>query len=99
MGCSILRGGVLFEEVADFEVEVWEVGGEAEPVVVASMSGKTMILRPLRTARRLLNWDLPPVASHRFLGIRAAQMMAVFSDSTRATVGAGDDGDGRSGRP
>ena len=29
-----LRGGVLFEEVADFEVEVWEVGCAAEPVVV-----------------------------------------------------------------
>ena len=34
----------------------------------------------------MLNWDLPPVASQRYWGIRAAQMMAVFSDSTRATV-------------
>ena len=25
-------GGVFFEEVADFEVKVWEVGGAAEPV-------------------------------------------------------------------
>ena len=32
--CSIGWGGVLFKEVADFEVEVWEVGGAAEPVVV-----------------------------------------------------------------
>ena len=30
MCCSICWGGVLFKEVADFEVEVWEVGGEAE---------------------------------------------------------------------
>ena len=44
----------------------------------ASMSGKAMILRPLRTLRRSLNWDLPPVASHRYWGMRAAQMMAVF---------------------
>ena len=27
-------GGVFFEEVAYFEVEVWEIGGAAEPVVV-----------------------------------------------------------------
>ena len=26
--------GVLFEEVADFEVEVWEVGSEAEPEIL-----------------------------------------------------------------
>ena len=26
--------GVFFEEVSDFEVEVWEVGSAAEPVVV-----------------------------------------------------------------
>ena len=32
--CSIGWGGVLFKEVADFEVEVWEVGGAEEPVVV-----------------------------------------------------------------
>ena len=50
------------------------------------MSGKAVILRPLRTVSRLLNWDLPPVASQRYWGMRAAQMMAVFSDSTRATV-------------
>ena len=29
-----LRGCVFFEEVADFEVNVWEVGCAAEPVVV-----------------------------------------------------------------
>ena len=34
VGCAGFGGGVLFEEVADFEVEVWEVGGAAEPVVV-----------------------------------------------------------------
>ncbi len=34
MGGAGFRGGVFFEEVADFEVEVWEVGGAAEPVVV-----------------------------------------------------------------
>ena len=50
------------------------------------MSGKAMVLRPLRTVSLLLNWDLPPVASHRYWGIIAEQMMAVFSDSTRATV-------------
>ena len=43
-------------------------------------------MRPLRDARRLLNWDLPPVASQRYSGMRAEQMIAVFSDSTRATV-------------
>ena len=40
VGCSILRGGVLFKEVADFEVEVWEVGGAAEPVMVGVYVGK-----------------------------------------------------------
>ena len=34
MGFAVGWGGVLFEEVADFEVEVWEVGGAEEPVVV-----------------------------------------------------------------
>ena len=34
MGGAGFGGGVLFEEVADFEVEMWEVGGAAEPVVV-----------------------------------------------------------------
>ena len=34
MGGAGFGGGVFFEEVADFEVEVWEVGGAAEPVVV-----------------------------------------------------------------
>ena len=51
------------------------------------MSGKTMIFLPLRELRRSdVSPDLPPVASQRYWGIRAAQMMAVFSDSTRATV-------------
>ena len=34
MGGAGFGGGVFFKEVADFEVEVWEVGGAAEPVVV-----------------------------------------------------------------
>lgn len=34
MGFVVGWGGILFEEVADFEVKVWEVGGAAEPVVV-----------------------------------------------------------------
>ena len=34
MGGAGFGGGVFFEEVADFEVEVWEVGGAAVPVVV-----------------------------------------------------------------
>ena len=34
MGGAGFGGGVFLEEVADFEVEVWEVGGAAEPVVV-----------------------------------------------------------------
>ena len=34
VGGAGFGGGVFFEEVADFEVEVWEVGGAAEPVVV-----------------------------------------------------------------
>ena len=50
------------------------------------MSGKTMIFLPLRELRRSdVSPDLPPVASHRYWGIIAEQMMAVFSDSTRAT--------------
>ena len=51
------------------------------------MSGKTMIFLPLRELRRSdVSPDLPPVASHRYWGIIAEQMMAVFSDSTRAMV-------------
>ena len=50
------------------------------------MSGKDIILRPLREVRRLLNWDLPPVASQKYWGIRAAQMMAAFSDYTRVGI-------------
>ena len=34
VGGAGFGGGVFFEEVADFEVEVWKVGGAAEPVVV-----------------------------------------------------------------
>ena len=34
MGGAGFGGGVFFEEVADLEVEVWEVGCAAEPVVV-----------------------------------------------------------------
>lgn len=40
MGGSGFGRGVFFEEVADFEVEVWEVGGAAEPVVVGIDVGK-----------------------------------------------------------
>ena len=40
MGGAGFGGGVLFEEVADFEVEVWEVGGAAEPVVVGVYVGE-----------------------------------------------------------
>ena len=40
MGGAGLGGGVFFEEVADFEVEVWEVGGAAEPVVVGVYVGE-----------------------------------------------------------
>ena len=39
MGGAGFGGGVFFEEVADFEVEVWEVGGAAEPVVVGVDTG------------------------------------------------------------
>ena len=53
----------------------------------ASMSGKTMIFLPLRELRRSdVSPDLPPVASRRYWGIIAEQMMAVFSDSTRAMI-------------
>ena len=34
VGGAGFGGGMFFEEVADFEVKVWEVGGAAEPVVV-----------------------------------------------------------------
>ena len=48
-----------------------------------SMWGKTMIFLPLRELRRSdVSPDLPPVASHRYWGIMAEQMMAVFLDST-----------------
>ena len=40
VGGAGFGGGVLFEEVADFEVKVWEVGGAAEPVVVGVDVGK-----------------------------------------------------------
>ena len=30
------------------------------------------------------SWDFPPVASHRYCGMSPEQMIAVFSDSTRA---------------
>ena len=40
MGGTGFGGGILFEEVADFEVEVWEVGGAAEPVVVGVYVGE-----------------------------------------------------------
>ena len=33
VGDAGFGGGVLFEEVADFEVEVWEVGSAAEPEI------------------------------------------------------------------
>ena len=52
------------------------------------MSGKTMIFLPLRELRRSdVSQDLPPVASHRYWGIMAEQMMAVFSDSTSTKRG------------
>ena len=78
MGGAGFGGGVFFEEVADFEVEVWKVCCASKPVVVGIYVGKAMILRPLRTVSRLLNWDLPPVASQRYSGMRAEQMMADF---------------------
>ena len=34
MGGAGFGGGVFFEEVADFEVEVWEVGGAAEAEIL-----------------------------------------------------------------
>jgi len=34
VGGAGFGGGVLFEEVADFEVEVCEVGGAAEPEIL-----------------------------------------------------------------
>ena len=34
MGGAGFGGGVFFEEVADFEVEVWEVSSEAEPEIL-----------------------------------------------------------------
>ena len=48
-----------------------------------------MTSRPERTLSLSPSWVLPPVASQMYLGIRAAQMMAVFSDSTRATRASG----------
>ena len=44
-----------------------------------------MVLRPARTESfSWESWDFPPVASHRYCGMRAEHIMAVFSDSTRA---------------
>ena len=44
-----------------------------------------MVLRPARTESfSWESWDLPPVASHRYCGMSPEQMIAVFSDSTRA---------------
>ena len=47
-----------------------------------------MIFLPLRELRRSdVSQDLPPVASHRYWGIMAEQMMAVFSDYTSTKRG------------
>ena len=44
-----------------------------------------MVLRPARTESfSWESWDFPPVASHRYCGMRPEQMIAVFSDSTSA---------------
>ena len=44
MGGAGFGGGVFFEEVADFEVEVWEVGGAAEPEILEQKLPNTFIL-------------------------------------------------------
>ena len=44
MGGAGFGGGVLFEEVADFEVEVWEVGGAAEPIVAGVYVGEGYVV-------------------------------------------------------
>ena len=52
-----------------------------------SRCGKVKIFLPLRELRRSdVSPDLPSVASQRYWGIIAEQIMAVFSDSTRAMV-------------
>ena len=43
-GASFGEGGVLFEEVADFEVEVCEVCGAAEPEILEQKLPNTFIL-------------------------------------------------------
>ena len=53
MGGAGFGGGVFFEEVADFEVEVWKVGGAAEPEILEQkgINGKSrlvnLVLLPL----------------------------------------------------
>ena len=64
-----------FVYLASFSVHSWN----------PSTSGNATTLRPFRTRSLSLSCDLPPVASQRYLGIRPAQMTAVFSLSTRAT--------------
>ena len=42
VGSAGFGGGVLFEEVADFEVEVWEVGCAAEPEILEQKAHCTL---------------------------------------------------------
>ena len=79
MGGAGFGGGVLFEEVADFEVEVWEVSGAAEPVVVGVDIGEGYDLAAFEGCRRKAP-ILPPEIStapkpcvpHRAVRYRAA---------------------------
>ena len=58
MGCSIGWGGMFFEEVADFDVKVWEVGCAAEPVEVGIDVGEDDDLSAFEGAFGLLMRDI-----------------------------------------
>lgn len=61
-------GGVLFEEVTDFEVEVWEVGGAAEPVVVGIDVGEGYYLAAFEGGEAVVELGLASGGEPEVLG-------------------------------
>ena len=68
MGGAGFGGGVLFEEIADFEVEVWEVGGAAEPVVVGVDVGEGYYLASFEGGEAVVELGLASGGEPEVLG-------------------------------
>ena len=68
MSGAVFGGGVLFEEVADFEVEVWEVGGAAEPVVVGVDVGEGYDLATFEGCKTVVELGLASGGEPEVLG-------------------------------